>query len=55
MDYDLKLTQQETQLVLAALAELPLKVSGNTYGKIHQAVIAQDAANAISLSELGKQ
>jgi hypothetical protein len=49
MDYELKLTQQEAQLVLNALAELPLKFSGAAYSKIQQAIVEQDRQKAISL------
>lgn len=47
--YTLKLSQQEVQLVISALGELPLKIAAATYGSIERQVIEQDAANAIEL------
>jgi hypothetical protein len=52
MTYDFILSQQEAQLVLVGLAELPLKTSGALYSKIQQAAIAQDQARAAPLADL---
>lgn len=48
--YTIKLSQQEIQVVINALGELPLKLSANAYGNIQRQVQEQDAANAIDLS-----
>lgn len=50
--YEIKFSQQEVQIVIAALAELPLKVSMNVFGNIQRQVQEQDAANAIDLSKI---
>ncbi|HEX8894482.1 MAG TPA: hypothetical protein VF783_14220 [Terriglobales bacterium] len=51
MEYILKLSQQDTQLIISALAELPLKLSINVFGNIQRQVHEQDSANAIHLKE----
>ena len=49
MEYTLKLTQQEIQILSTALGELPLKMSLNLFGKIQTQVQTQDAENAVSI------
>jgi hypothetical protein len=52
MEYTLKLSQQDVQVIIAALGELPLKISGNAFGIVRQQIAEQDAAGAIPLSSL---
>lgn len=47
MTYSMEFTQQEIQILMTALGELPLKVGGNVYSKIQMAVIEQDRKAAI--------
>lgn len=47
MEYDLKLSQQQVQLVLQALGELPLKVTLNVFAAIREQVAKQDDEKAI--------
>jgi hypothetical protein len=47
MEYDLKLSQQQVQLVLQALGELPLKVTLNVFAAIQEQVAKQDDEKAI--------
>lgn len=54
MEYALKLSQQDVQVLISALGELPLKLSANTFGLIQRQVQEQDAANAIDLSKGGE-
>lgn len=49
--YELKLSQQEMQVILAGLGELPMKVAAGVYASVRQQVQAQDAANAIDLTK----
>lgn len=53
MEYLLKLSQQDVQVIANALAELPLKISASTFGSIQKQVQEQDAANAIDLTKAG--
>lgn len=52
MDYDLKLSQQEVQTILGALAELPLKVSARAFNAVQMQVQAQDEKHAIPIDTL---
>lgn len=52
MDYTLKLSQQDVQVIINALGELPLKISANTFGTIQRQVQEQDAENAINLNKV---
>jgi hypothetical protein len=52
MDYILKLSQQDVQVIINALGELPLKISANTFGSIQRQVQEQDAVNAIDLGKV---
>lgn len=54
MDYELSLTQQEVQIVMTALGELPLKLSINVLMKIQNAVRQQDEARAMSTQDLAE-
>lgn len=49
--YTLNLSQQDVQIIINALGELPLKVSANVFGNIQRQVQEQDAANAIDLPQ----
>lgn len=52
MEYALKLSQQDVQVIINALGELPLKVSANTFGSIHRQIAEQDAVNAVDLGKV---
>lgn len=52
MEYNLKLSQQEIQIISAALGELPLKVSIALFGKIQQQVINIDNEKSIPVENL---
>jgi hypothetical protein len=49
MEYELKLTQQELNLIYQGLGELPLKLSVNIFGKLQLTQKEQDEKNAIEL------
>nr|WP_155624550.1 hypothetical protein [Burkholderia vietnamiensis] len=50
MQYDLKnMSQRDTQLILAALAELPVKIAADTYSKVKAQVDEQDRESAVQL------
>jgi hypothetical protein len=55
MKYNIELTQQELQVIYAALGELPLKMTINLFSKLQQAQQKQDAENAMPISELQRQ
>jgi len=42
MDYTLTLTQQDIQIVINALADLPFKMVANTFASIQKQVTDQD-------------
>lgn len=44
MEFDLKLTEQEVAMLFQALGELPLKISGQLFGKIQSQVLEQQNA-----------
>lgn len=46
MDYELKLSQEQVQVIVNALGELPLKVAAGVFNSIQQQVIAQESAAA---------
>ncbi len=50
--YKLEVSQQEVQLILGALSELPLKISVNLFGNIQKQVTSQDEENAIPIDTL---
>lgn len=52
MDYELKLSQQAVQVIIAALGELPLKVSAQAFNAVQMQVQAQDEKNAIPIGNL---
>jgi hypothetical protein len=52
MEYQIRLTQQEVQLILAALGELPLKLTMSAFANINAQVIQQDQAKAVDLSSI---
>ena len=47
MDYTLKLSQQEIQVISQALGELPLKMTLGVFASIQNQVKAQDEAKTI--------
>jgi hypothetical protein len=49
MEYELKVTQQELNVIYQALGELPLKLSANLFGKLQLTQKEQDEKNAIEL------
>lgn len=51
MNYTIDLAQQEVQLLLQGLGELPLKFGLALFGKIQGQVRAQDELSAVSLAE----
>jgi hypothetical protein len=51
MEYTLKLSQQDVQVIIGALGELQLKVSANVFSNIHRQIAEQDASNAIDISK----
>ena len=53
MEYEIKLTQQELQLLFQGLGEIPLKVTLNLFSKLQQQVQEQDTAKAVPLADLG--
>lgn len=52
MEYDLKLSQQDVQIIVGALGELPLKISAIAYANVQRQIIEQDGKNAIPLNNL---
>lgn len=52
MEYEIKLTQQELQIIYQALGELPLKFSVNLFGKFQLAQKEQDERNAKPIGEI---
>lgn len=52
MKYSIEFTQQEIQILMAGLGELPLKVGGNVYSKIQVAVMEEDRKAAIPVEDL---
>lgn len=52
MDYELKLTQAELQVVFQGLGELPLKVSIGLLSKLQILVNEQDIAKAIPITDV---
>lgn len=55
MEYDIKLTQQELNLIYQALGELPLKMSINLFGRLTQEQQKQDKEKAIPIEDIAKQ
>lgn len=55
MEYEIKLTQQELQVIQMGLGELPLKLGINLLGKLQQEVARQDTEKAMPIAELQKQ
>jgi hypothetical protein len=53
MEYTLTLTQQDVQIIINGLGELPLKVAANTFAKLQKQVAEQDDKNAVSLQPQG--
>lgn len=51
MTYELKLTQQQVQVIAQALGELPLKVALATFSDIQRQVQEQDEASAIEVEQ----
>jgi hypothetical protein len=51
MTYTLTLEQADLAVISQALGELPLKVTLNTFAKVQQQVAAQDAANAVEITD----
>lgn len=49
MEYDVKLTQQELQVIYQGLGELPLKLALNMFAKLQQLQQRQDAEKAVPL------
>ena len=49
MEYTLKLTQQQVQLLMVALGDVPLKHSLGTFTSIEKQVAEQDEKNALKL------
>lgn len=47
-----ELSQQDIQIIMAGLAELPLKASAGIYGRIAETVKKQDEANAVPVDGL---
>lgn len=54
MEFDLKLTKNEIELLYQALGKLPLEVSGVLFTKIQHQVIKQEAAPARKAKVGGK-
>jgi hypothetical protein len=52
MNYNIELTQQDIQVLIAGLGELPLKAAWGTVNKLQAQVAAQDAAGAVELETL---
>ncbi len=52
MKYNIEFSQQEIQIVLGALQELPLRVVAPLFGRIHTEVQKQDEAAAIPIEQL---
>lgn len=52
MEYELKLARDDIQLILQALGEVPLKLSGTTFSNIQRQVIDQDAASMKSAAPM---
>lgn len=52
MEYTIKLTQQEIQVIQMGLGELPLKLGINLLGKLQREVAKQDAEKAIPLDQM---
>jgi hypothetical protein len=45
MDYTVKLSANDVQLIFQALGELPLKASLNTFGQLQSQVAQQESAS----------
>lgn len=52
MNYRLEVSQQDVQLILGALSELPLKISASLYGRVIADVKRQDEENAMPIESL---
>ena len=52
MEYNLKLSQQEINIIAQSLGELPLKLTLNIFISIQNQVSKQDKDNAVSISSL---
>jgi len=52
MKYQIELTQQEAQVIIMGLGELPIKIGVNLLMKLQQKIVKQDADKAIPVSEL---
>lgn len=52
MEYNFEFSQQESQLLLQGLGEIPLKFSINLFLKLDRLIKEQDAKNAVSISSL---
>jgi len=46
MEYTLKLSQQDIQIISQALGELPLKMVVNVFGKIQQQALEQESVKS---------
>ena len=51
MEYELKLSQQQVQIILQALGELPLKFSLNAFAAVQEQMTKQDEAAAVKLED----
>jgi hypothetical protein len=51
MEYTLILTQQDAQIIVNGLGELPLKVAANTFAKLQKQIAEQDEKNAVLLKD----
>jgi hypothetical protein len=47
MEYEIKLTQQEAQIIFMGLGELPIKVGVNLLIKLQQEIAKQDQVKAM--------
>lgn len=55
MEYDIKLSQAATQLVLQALGEIPLKHSLPIFAAVQKQIQEQDAKAAVPISNIQPQ
>lgn len=49
MEYQLNVSQQDIQIILSALSELPLKITLNTFLNLRSQIQEQDKQNTVTL------